>query len=524
MKKSLLALFMGLIFMFGLFGCGAGGEENKDPEIPEPAAPVVSKLSMAELETYRETCDAKQTAIADAILAAKGGVSFAQAASANISVEMGSGAAATKTGMTFAFSALENRDASDTISSARAELDANLGIFGGENSLKAYYLENKLYINGDCGEQFGTFCNLFDFSLLDEGVLTDWLGELSDLVFGMLPELPGAGTETFAEEESAVDLSAIKAVLTQIGLSDTDADACVSELIVLVAGITEEDLVSATKSVLNQETTVTVKFEYSVISTLINEILDLGAEYAAKVDLEVNADAVAQWNSVASAVGAFLPRGITLTVTQSYREDVLQSTAVDFKLLLNVSKKLSLNDFTDLSGENLQKIVAEQIAAYETKNYNVCTVAVDSELSETVGDPQPVSVENAESFTDATEMLADAFDQYVLSNAENEANTAYAAVTEMLLIDGGMTVPVVEEGDEEVLLTSPSDLAKLSAAQLEALLPLDTLVYTVSADETRLTVVTERENLYGVICRYTVSLDYGSGTVTGEVTVVGAQV
>lgn len=515
MKKSLIALLMGLILAFSLMGCTDTGDGNKKPETPEEPTPVVTRLTVAELQSYLSDVEAKQTGTIDAIIADKGSASIAQTATAAVSVELGSGAASSKTGMEFTLSALSNVGAEQALESMSVDLGMNLGaIFGGEKALGLYFTENKLYIKGDFGKDAEAVRKVIDFADLDSDVLTGWVGEVIGKLMEALPEFPGTGA---AAEEETPSLSVITDALINLGLSEEDANQCLSELTVLVAGFDQNALLPITKTVLENATTVQIKFEYSILSTLIDDIFELGAKYAAKIDPEVNADAVEQWSTLTSTVGAFLPKGVSLTVTQNYLDDVLQKTEIDFKLLLNVSKNLSLNDFTDLSAENIQNIISEQIAAYDTKNYNTCTVAVTAEAVETVGDPQAVAVTNPEEYTEATDMIADAFDKYVLSQAESALNDAYAAVEKA--IADGTTIPAVEEGDVEVVLTAPSDLAKLSAAQLEALTGADTLTYEISADETQLTFVTERSNVYGVTCSYFASLDFETGFVTTRVVV-----
>lgn len=517
MKKSLIALLMGLILAFSLMGCTDSGDDNKKPETPVEPTPVVTKLSMSELQSYLSDVSAKQTETIDAIVADKGSASIAQTATAEVSVELGSGAASSKTGMEFTFSALTNVDAERTLESMSVDLGMNLGpIFGGEKDLGIYFTENKLYIKGDVGSDAEAVRKVIDFADLDSDVLTGWVGEVIGKLMEALPEFPGTGVAVAAEEETP-SLTVITDALIKLGLSEADANECLSELAILVAGIDQNALLPITKTVLENDTTVQIKFEYSILSTLIDDIFELGAKYAAKIDPQVNEKAVEQWNTLTSTVGAFLPKGVSLTVTQSYRDDVLQKEELDFKLLLNVSKNLSLNDFTDLSAENIQNIISEQIAAYDSKNYNTCTIAVTAEAVETVGDPQDIVIENPEDYAEATEMIADAFDEYVLSQAESALNDAYAAVEKA--IADGTAIPAIEEGDVEVVLTAPSDLAKLSAAQLEALTGADTFTYEISADETQLTFVTERSNVYGVTSSYSASLDFETGFVTTRVVV-----
>lgn len=513
MKKSLIALFLCLILAFGLFGCKKAGD---DPAVPpvEPT-PVVTKPSMDQLREYLDLVETKRTSTVEAIIAEKNGVSVARTVTAEVGIELGSGTTSSKTGMTFDFSSLKNLDAESSLDSVRAELNADLGaIFGGKKNFGVSYTENRLYIKGDFGSEAEAFLNVIDFTDFDSEVLTEWIEEMVGKIAGVLPEFPVTGVDlATGEEEESFSLSVIADVLTMIGLSEEDANACLGELVELVADLNWNTLFPVTQTVFENDTVIEIEFEYSILKTLIDEIFELGAEYAAKID----ESAAEQWQALTSAVSAFLPKGVGLTITQRYRDDVLQKTEIDFSLLLNVAKTLSLSDFSDLS-----KVVSEQIAAYETKDYHACTVAIKATTAEATGDPQKIAVENPDDYGKATDAIADAFDAYVLSMAEEALNEICVNMEDVIAADPPITVTPLEEGDEAVEITAFSDLAKLSSSQLEAITGADTFTYAVSADETRLTLVTERINLYGVTCRYSVSVDYQTREITSAVESVTA--
>ena len=504
MKKSWIALLLGLILTFALLGCTPKnpvppGPDDGEPEEPKP---IVTGMYYEDWQDYRNAADVLMNQGLQTIAAEKASAAKSRTGTGTIAVTLADKSEPLdSTSLLFSYEAFENLNEQLETLSSSLELDYDAGKFGGEESAALYRLNEKLYIDAPDTRSY------LDLTRIDADALSQLANEALGRFGGLLPTLPLQGLQAVGTDLTEDQLEQLLDFLEGLGLSNEQMTMLVTELSSLMMS-GPDAYFRIERSVLNEDTTITAEIKYAEVLSTIEELIAFGDEFVPTFEESRYPDLAQQWESLVLSLRSLLPKAATVRITESYSGNLLTGSTLTANLTLNLAKSITLDS---LSAMSFDEFLAAQTAAYANKDYNTCTLAIEVSEELSSGDGRQVVIAEIETYQDATQQTIERFDSLIYALLLQDLTRAGAAIGQA--VQAGVTVPAAAEGETEVALTSLSSLEQLSARQLAEVCGLSGRGYELTCQGGILTAANSRKGLDGELRTYTLSLDLASGEV-----------